>query len=153
MESHNPKGVTVVKQLVAFLTVVLVALFSYSGKSLAQSNEQPTLVVSSAVVPLSDLGKVNKMVDSVFAPILNELVDEKYIASWGQFNHAWGDEWNLNIWYVTKDMSSFEKFWDEYVGRVNKRYPGAFAATVKYFQAHKDNIYTIKNQYPVLRQR
>ncbi|HLD53799.1 MAG TPA: hypothetical protein VJA82_10865, partial [Sediminibacterium sp.] len=95
-----------------------------------------------------DMGKVNKMVDSVFTPILKELVDEKFIFSFGQFTHTWGDEWNLNFWYTAKDMGSFDKFWDEYVSRVNKIHPGAFAATTKYFQAHKDNIYTIRGQYP-----
>ncbi len=54
-----------------------------------------------------------------------------------------------NFWYTAKDMTSFDKFWDEYVSRVNKRHPGAFGSVVKYFQAHKDNIYTIRNQYPV----
>ncbi len=141
------------KQLVAFLAVVLVVLASFSGRSLAQSDSQQMLFVSFNMVPLADVAKVNKMVDSVFTPILKELVDEKYIYGWGQFNHAWGDEWNVNIWYVAKDMASFEKFWAEYVSRVNKRNPGAFPATTKYFQAHKDNIYTIRTQYPVPPQR
>jgi hypothetical protein len=131
-----------------FAGLLVVSLFC-GGKSFAQNTEQPLLVVSFQMVPPTDVGKVNKMVDSVFAPILKELVDEKYIAGWGQFNHAWGDEWNVNVWYVVKDMGAFDKFWAEYVSRVNKRNPGAFAATTKYFQAHKDNIYTIRNQYPV----
>ena len=64
-----------------------------------------------------------------------------------QFNHAWGDEWNVNFWYVTKDLNSFTAFWSEFVKRVNERHPGSFAAIAKYFQAHKDNIYVIRNQY------
>lgn len=131
----------------------LVVCLSCGGKSFAQNTEQPLLVVSFQMVPMSDVGRVNKMVDSVFAPILKELVDEKYLAGWGQFNHVWGDEWNLNVWYTVKDMGSFDKFWAEYVTRVNKRNPGAFAATTKYFQSHKDNIYTIRTQYPVPPQR
>jgi len=100
------------------------------------------------MVTMSDVGKVNKMVDSIFTPILKELVDEGMIYSFGQFNHSWGDEWNVNFWYTAKDMSSFDKFWDEYVNRVSQRHPDAFGSTVKYFKAHKDNIYTIRGQYP-----
>jgi len=137
----------------ATLTALLIASLFLGGRSFAQNAEQPLLIVSFNMVPMSEVGKVNKMVDSVFSPILKELVDAKFIDGWGQFSHAWGDEWNLNIWYVVKDMASFDKFWTEYVSRVNKKHPGAFAATTKYFQAHKDNIYTIRNQYPVPPQR
>ena len=135
------------KHLTIFVTILVAFLF-LREISFAQSDEQPLLITSFNMVPMGDMGKVNKMVDSVFTPILKELVDEGFIYSFGQFTHTWGDEWNLNFWYTAKDMSSFDKFWDEYVGRVNKRHPGAFAATVKYFQAHKDNIYTIRGQYP-----
>ena len=131
-----------------FFAIILVAFLFLGGKNFAQSNDQPLLIVSFNMVPMADVGKVNKMVDSVFTPILKELVDEKFIYSFGFFSHTWGDEWNSNVWYTAKDLSSFDKFWDEYVSRVNKRHPGSFAATVKYFQAHKDNIYTIRGQYP-----
>jgi len=97
---------------------------------------------------MGKMSEVNNMIDSVFVPILNGLVDEGMIKSWGQFNHAWGDEWNLNFWYVAKDMTSFSAFWLEYVKRVSDDHPGAFDAVVKYFKAHKDNMYVIRNQYP-----
>jgi len=129
--------------------VVLITILFFSGNSLAQDNDQQILVVSQNMVSMSDVGKVNKLGDSIFVPVLKELVDEGYILSFGQFNHNWGDEWNVNYWYVAKDMSSFDTFWNEYVSRVSERHPGAFGSTVKYFQAHKDNIYTIRNQYPV----
>ncbi len=137
------------KQLTQIFTIILVAVILFDGKSYAQDYEQPLLITSFNMVPMADVGKVNKMVDSVFSPILRELVDEGMIYSFGQFNHSWGDEWNVNFWYTAKDMSSFDKFWNEYVSRVSKRHPGAFGSTVKYFQAHKDNIYTIRGQYPV----
>lgn len=136
------------KQLTKFFAISIVALLFLSGNGMAQSNEEPLLICSFNQVQMSDIGKVNKMVDSVFAPILKQLVDEGMIYSFGQFEHYWGDEWNLNFWYTAKDMASFDKFWEEYVSRVNKKHPGAFGATVKYFQAHKDNIYTIRGQYP-----
>lgn len=137
------------KQFSQFFAIIFVVFLFLGESNFAQSNDQPLLIVSFNMVPMSDVGKVNKMVDSVFTPILKELVDEKFIYSFGFFSHTWGDEWNSNVWYTAKDMSSFDKFWDEYVSRVNKKHPGAFAATTKYFQAHKDNIYTIRGQYPV----
>ncbi|MDH3268567.1 MAG: hypothetical protein OEM46_06900 [Ignavibacteria bacterium] len=131
------------------ISAIIFLLSFAAGNIFAQSNEQPLLICSFNMVPMADVGKVNKMVDSVFTPILKELVDEGMIYSFGQFNHNWGDEWNVNFWYTAKDMATFDKFWDEYVSRVRNRHPNAFASTVKYFQAHKDNIYTIRGQYPV----
>ena len=137
------------KTLTQTFAIILIAFLFLGGNSFAQDNDQPLLVVSQNMVSMSDVGKVNKMGDSIFVPILKELVDEGLLYSFGNFNHSWGDEWNVNYWYTAKDMASFDKFWDEYVSRVNKRHPGAFGSVVKYFQAHKDNIYTIRNQYPV----
>jgi len=133
----------------AKLFAIMLVTFLFLGKiSFAQSDEQPLLICSFNMVAMSDVGKVNKMVDSIFTPILKELVDEKMIYSFGQFNHNWGDEWNVNFWYTAKDMASFDKFWGEYVKRVRERHPDAFGGVTKYFQAHKDNIYTIRGQYP-----
>ena len=137
------------KTLTQTFAIILIAFLFLGGNSFAQDNDQPLLVVSQNMVSMSDVGKVNKLGDSIFVPILKELVDEGLLYSFGNFNHSWGDEWNVNYWYTAKDMASFDKFWDEYVSRVNKRHPGAFGSVVKYFQAHKDNIYTIRDQYPV----
>jgi hypothetical protein len=136
------------KKITQIFTVILVALLFISENNFAQSNEQPLLIVSQNMVSMLDVGKVNRMGDSIFVPILKELVDEGMLYSFGSFNHNWGDEWNVNYYYTAKDMSSFDKFWDEYIKRVSTRHPDAWVAMVKYFQAHKDNIYVIRNQYP-----
>ena len=99
------------------------------------------------MVKMTDVSKINKMVDSVFAPILNALADEGKIFGWGQLNHNWGDEWNLNFYYLAKDMDSFYDFWEEYIKTVSEKHPDAFGSTVKYFQAHIDNIYSIQQMY------
>jgi len=137
------------KHSIKFLAIIVVAFLFMSENNFAQSNEQPLLIVSQNQVPMQDMGKLNKLGDSLFVPILKELVDEGMIMSFGQFVHSWGDEWNVNYWYTAKDLASFEKFWKEYVKRVSSRHPGAFGKAVKYFTAHKDNIYTIRGQYPV----
>lgn len=141
------------KQTTKIFAIILVALIFISENNFAQNNEQPLLIVSFNMVSMADVGKVNQMGDSVFAPIIRELVDEGMIYSFGSFSHTWGDEWNVNYWYTVKDLASFDKFWDEYVKRVSTRHPGAWSSMVKHFQAHKDNIYTIRNQYPAPPQR
>jgi hypothetical protein len=141
------------KQLTKFFAIIIVAFLVISENNYGQSDEQPLLIVSFNMVSLADVGKVNKMGDSIFVPILRELVDEGMLYSFGSFNHSWGDEWNVNYWYTAKDMASFNLFWDEYVSRVSTRHPGAWATMVKHFHAHKDNIYTIRGQYPEPPQR
>lgn len=134
-----------------FGTTLIVLMFIASANLFGQESEQPTwLVVSQNMVPLSKVETVNKMIDSVSVPILNELVDEGMLSGWGQFNHAWGDEWNVNFWYVAQSQSAFVVFWDEFVNRVRERHPGAFGEIVQYFQAHKDNMYVIRNQYQAM---
>jgi hypothetical protein len=136
------------KKIYQLFAIIIVAFLFLSGNSFAQSDEQPLLIVSFNMVAMSDVGTVNKMGDSLFVPILKELVDEGMLYSFGSFNHNWGDEWNVNYWYTAKDMASFDLFWDEYVSRVSERHPDAWGKIVNHFQAHKDNIYTIRNQYP-----
>ena len=136
------------QHLTKTIAIIGISVLLFSGINLARSSGQPLLVVSQNIVPIQDMGKLNKLGDSLFVPILKELVDEGMIMSFGQFVHSWGDEWNVNYWYTAKDMTSFEKFWSEYVKRVSSRHPGAFGKAVKYFTAHKDNIYRIRGQYP-----
>jgi len=134
-----------------FGTTLILLIFIASANVFGQESEQPSwLVVSQNMVKMGEVSKVNKMIDSVTAPILNKLCDEGMLAGWGQFNHAWGDEWNVNFWYVTKDQASFGKFWAEFVKRVQDQHPGAFGEVVQYFQAHKDNMYIIRNQYQAM---
>ena len=134
-----------------FGTTLIVLMFIASANIFGQESEQPNwLVVSQNMVPMSEVGTVNQLIDSIAVPVLNELVDEGLLSGWGQFNHAWGDEWNVNFWYVAKDQISFGVFWAEYVKRVSERHPGAFGTMVKHFQAHKDNMYVIRNQYQAM---
>jgi len=136
------------KKLVQIISILLLVIFA-AGNITAQSEEQPTLVCSFQKVKMSDMSAFNKLVKEKFAPILNSMVDDKMLLGWGQFNHAWGDEWNLNVWYIVKDMESFNKFWEEYINRVNEKQPDAWKELRGYIQEHKDNIYTIMNQYPL----
>jgi hypothetical protein len=48
-----------------------------------------------------------------------------------------------------KDMASIEVFFDEYMKRLNEQQPDAWKELRGYIMDHKDNIYTIMNQYPM----
>lgn len=126
----------------------LVVFFFVAGNISAQSEEHPLLVVSFQKVKLSDITAANKVINEKFAPILNGLVDDEFLYGWGLFNHAWGDEWNVNVWYTVKDMDAFSKFWSEYVKRIREKQPDAWNELRDYIQEHKDNMYTVLNQYP-----
>ena len=136
------------KKLIQIFAVMVIIILT-AGNISAQAQENPLLVVSFQKVKLSDIAAANKIVNEKLAPVLNGLVDEKMLLGWGLFNHAWGDEWNVNIWYVAKDMDAFNKFWKEFTGRINKQQPEAWTELRGYIQEHKDNIYTILNQYPI----
>ncbi len=131
-----------------FVALILLTASTFLFGQDSKDTEKPsTLVFSQNMVQMSDMGKVNKMVDEIFVPILNALVDEGMLFGWGQLNHAWGDEWNLNFYYIAKDMDAFNNFWSEYVNRVREQHPDAFGNIVQYFQAHKDNMYSIQQMY------
>lgn len=130
-----------------FFAVFCLIMVLSSG-IIAQNEEPPLLVVSMQKIKISDLDAANKLINEKFAPILNSLVDEGKLNGWGLFNHAWGDEWNANIWYVAKDMNTFTTFWDEYMNRVSNQQSAAWAELRGYIQQHKDNMYIILNQYP-----
>lgn len=139
------------KHLSKIFAVLIVFIFT-AGNISAQSEENPLLVVSFQKVKLSDISSANNLINEKFAPILNSLVDEGMLLGWGLFNHAWGDEWNVNVWYTAKDMDAFNTFWDEYIKSINEQQPDAWAELRGYIQEHKDNIYTILNQYQGLPQ-
>ena len=133
------------KNLIQIFAIIFIFIFA-AGNISAQSEER-TLIVSFQKVKLSDIGAANKLINEKFAPILNSLVDEGKLYSWGLFNHAWGDEWNVNVWYTAKDMDAFHIFWEEYMNRIDKQQPDAWKELRNYIQEHKDNIYTILNQH------
>jgi hypothetical protein len=135
------------KQTTKIFAIILVAFLFLSEFNLAQNKEQPLLVVSFQKVKMSDVQAANKLINEKFAPILNSLVDDGMLLGWGLFNHAWGDEWNVNVWYTVTDMEAFNKFWEEYMKRIDEQQPDAWKELRNYIQEHKDNIYSILNQY------
>jgi len=135
------------KHLKKIFAALIISIF-VAGNISAQSEEHPVLVVSFQKVKLADMGSFNKIVNEKIAPVLNSMVDDGFLYNWGLFNHAWGDEWNANVWYTFKNMEAFGKFWEEYTKRLDEKQPDAWKELRNYIQEHKDNIYSVQNQYP-----
>jgi len=136
------------KQLSKIFALLFIFVLA-AGSIQAQDSENPLLIVSFQKIKMGEVQNATKTINEKFAPILNGLVDEGMLQSWGLFNHTWGDEWNMNVWYVAKDMAAFDEFWEEYMKRISEKQPNAWAELRGYIMEHKDNIYTIMNQYPV----
>lgn len=137
----NWKPVTWGATVVAVLALVPVSPLA------AQATPPPragTLVFSQNKCPPGVVDKVNAAADSVFGPILNELVTEGKLLGWGILEHGWGDEWNWNVWYSVANHRAFLDFWQEYVRRLNQRHPGWFARYGTLCTDHKDNIYSVR---------
>lgn len=136
------------KQLTKIFAALVIFIF-VAGNISAQSEEHPVLVVSFQKVKMSDIGAANKIINEKMAPVLKGLVDDGLLYGWGLFNHAWGDEWNVNIWYTLKDMDAFSKFWAEFRKRMIEKQPDAWKELTSMVLEHKDNIYSVQNQYPL----
>jgi hypothetical protein len=135
------------KKIVALALIIFLALI-YSS-TLAQDSDKPIepgfCVMSYNKVQMGEVSKVNALFDSITVPILDELKSEGRLLGFGQLNHFWGDEWNVNVYYITEDHASFVAFWEEFTKRMGERHPGAFSKIASYFQAHKDNMYFIRH--------
>ncbi|MBT8378421.1 MAG: hypothetical protein KJN64_04260 [Ignavibacteria bacterium] len=135
------------KRVIA-LTLLLFLVFTYSSL-LAQDTEESVepgfFVMSYNKVQMGEVSKVNALFDSITVPILDELKGEGKLLGFGQLNHYWGDEWNVNVFYITEDHASFITFWDEFVKRIGEKHTDAFSNIASYFQAHKDNMYFIRH--------
>lgn len=122
-------------------TFLLILIFAVS--SIFAQEQLPWLVISQQKVLPKNVEKINELLKRA-APILNEFQKEGKIIAWGQFNHAWGDDWNVNMYYVTKDRDSFFKFIDEFIKSLNEKFPGEENDPRQYFEEHKDNMYQFR---------
>ena len=46
-------------------------------------------------------------------------------------------------------MAAFDKFWEECMNRISEKQADAWKEKREYIMEHKDNIFTIRGQYPV----
>ena len=131
------------------ITALGIALFLSIGglATPAQAQEmeddgQDFFVLSENKVPFNQMGTINAIMDTTSSVILDQMVEEGLLKDWGVLRHAWGNEWNLNIYYVTESHEAFVTFWDEYVSRMQEQHPAALEKILSMTDAHRDNMYT-----------
>ncbi len=80
------------------ISMFLIALAILSTSELINAQESETsnkpgwFVFSQNKVSSENRQMLNALLDSLLAPILNELVNERKLIGWGHLIHAWGDE-------------------------------------------------------------
>lgn len=131
--------------LYLFLVFSIISINNSFAQEEEKMKKPGWLVVSQNMVSPGDVEKLNKQIDSLTLPIMQELVDEGFLMGWGQFNHAWGDEWNLNMYYVAESQEAFFKAWNEFVKRVSERHPDSYNSWASLLKAHKDNMYFVRH--------
>jgi hypothetical protein len=128
------------------LSITFIFLFFFS---IAQIHSQEdhhkfgsvTFVFSQNKCHFNNLLDLQELTINSTGPILNELVKEGLLIDWGILSHDWGDEWNFNNYYIAEDKAKFNKAWQEYVKRLNKKDSTLWKKFGEYCTEHKDNIY------------
>lgn len=98
----------------------LVALIVTSSTSWAQQPAQQPLrpgvvVVSHNKCGLDKVARVDSLSAQAIYPVLDEVVREGRLLSWGVLTHSWGDEWNYVIYYTATNVSAFHSAWAEII--------------------------------------
>ena len=88
-----------IRHIIIVTIAILIILPSH-----AESQDKPTVVVSSHMVNFSDRDKFIEDTDEYWVPAFDKLVDEGKLYSWGYLSSAWSDEWSLIIHYTAKDF-------------------------------------------------
>jgi hypothetical protein len=99
-----------------------------------------TLVLSQNKCAPDKQGQIRQLTDSLWIPVAQELVNEGKIISAGSAYHSWGDEWNVVVWYIAKDIATFVAAFNELVGRVEKRHPKLIPQLLSWCTEHKDSF-------------
>jgi hypothetical protein len=123
------------KQIFSFCFAIILS----SGHLIAQG---PTVVLSQNKCDYRELENLNQTMAEISGPILNNLVDQGKLLSWGVLQHGWGDEWNWNIYYVAKDHITFLNAWNEYITQVSEDDPRFQSNFFSRCFEHKDAIYS-----------
>jgi hypothetical protein len=105
------------------------------------ASAQGYLVVSQNKCSLSRQGEIRRMVDSLWIPIAQELVNEGRLTAAGSAYHAWGDEWNVVMWFTAADIPTFLAAYSELVRRFEQRHPAAMTQMLSGCTDHRDSMY------------
>ena len=119
------------------IQIILVMVFS-----LTVTAQDVTVVFSQNKCKMNKLSDLQKMMEENGAVILNDLVEQEKLIDWGVLTHAWGDEYNWNVYYVAESHAKFLEAWDEFIKRVGENDPEFGDKLWEICWEHKDSIYT-----------
>ncbi|MDH3292014.1 MAG: hypothetical protein OEO20_15430 [Gemmatimonadota bacterium] len=128
------------------LTSVACALLLTVAPLTAQQTEAPSrelVYVAYYQIAYVDLDDWIADYHQYSAPVLQELQDEGVITGWGVWQHQTGVEYNWRLAVRATDWSKFDRFWSEYLGRVQRRAPEVMARGSRMIQAHFDEVWNI----------
>ncbi len=107
------------------------------------ASAQGTLVVSSNKCAFNRQGEIRRMNDSLWIPVAQELVNEGRLIAAGSAYHAWGDEWNVVVWYTATDIPTFLSAASELFRRIGQRHPNYMTQMLSLCTEHKDSFYSV----------
>ena len=107
------------------------------------AHAQGILTVSYNKCALDKQEQIRQVMDSLWLPIAQELVNEGKLTGAGSAYHAWGDEWNVVIWYTAPNITTFLAGFNELYRRMNQRHPDAAARFGSWCTEHKDSFYAM----------
>ncbi len=139
------------KRVIASVLLLLIIL---SGFVIAQDSDEakkkskPTVIMSQNMIPLAKIDRYVEINNEYFAPVLDKLVDEGKLIGWGYLTHAWGDEWNILVYYSAKDFATFQKAWGEGINSSIENAPEEVTDELMgMILAHKDSFFTGQHYY------
>ena len=127
----------------AALAVVFLCLGAAST-AVAQEEEPSNDTVQLAFwkCDWAEFQNFGQLVDSVWTPIAQELVNEDKLLYFQLLRHSWSDEWNFVFYYRAKDIPSFLDAWGELTSRIQERHPDFLDWFNERCSDHKDGFYT-----------
>jgi hypothetical protein len=118
-------------------------LFALSLLAAPAVMAQETLVLSQNKCAPDKQGQIRQTTDSLWMPVVQELVNEGKLNAGGSAYHSWGDEWNVVVWYTAKDVATFVSAFNDLVARVEKRHPKLIQQFLSWCHEHKDSFYSM----------
>jgi len=122
------------KKLIQILIVTL-----FCSTVMAQT---VTVVFSQNKCHANKISELRKMTEETSGAVLNDLVEQGKLIDWGVMTHAWGDEYNWNVFYVAETHAKFLEAWNEFITKVGESDPEFAEKLWEICWEHKDSIYT-----------
>ena len=122
-------------------TIFVIALIAIMSQSIYAQNSSVWVVYSQNKCHAEYLDDMRKAATDKWGPVLDEVVAEGKWSSWGVLEHAWGDEWNWNPYYVAESREAFFEGWNLMIKKMQEKYPEYLEEVQKFCYEHKDSMY------------